>query len=138
MQYDLFICHAWEDKDSFVRPLAEALRTENVELWYDEFSLRIGDNLRDSIEKGLKECKKCFLVLSQNFLSNKGWTKTEFDSIFTRQILEEQKLVLPVWHGVNKSDVYAYSPSLLNVMGARWEDMAEEEICRQLCNAIMA
>ncbi len=63
-------------------------------MWYDEFSLRVGDNLRDSIEKGLKECRRCILVLSPNFISNKGWTKTEFDSIFTRQILEEERLVL--------------------------------------------
>lgn len=84
-------------------------------VWYDEFSINIGDNIRDSIEKGLKECKKCILVLSPNFISNKGWTKIEFDSIFTRQILEEQKLVLPVWYKVTEDDVYNYSPSLLNI-----------------------
>jgi TIR domain len=56
-------------------------------VWYDEFALKIGDNLRDSIERGLKECRKCVLVLSPNFLTNGGWTKKEFDSIFTREIL---------------------------------------------------
>ena len=75
-------------------------------VWYDEFALRIGDNLRDSIERGLKECRKCVLVLSPNFLTNGGWTKKEFDLIFTREILEAQQLVLPVWHGVRKEQVY--------------------------------
>jgi hypothetical protein len=107
-------------------------------VWYDEFSLKIGDSLRDSIEKGLKECKKCILVLSPNFLSNKGWTKKEFDSIFTREILEEQKLVLPVWFNVSKKDVYEYSPSLLNVKGADWNSLGEEEVCRQIHNVITA
>jgi len=93
--------------------------------------------LRESIEKGLKECNKCILILSPNFISNKGWTKKEFDSIFTREILEEQKLVLPVWYGVKKHDVYDYSPSLLNIKGANWNDMGEKEVCRQLYNAIM-
>jgi hypothetical protein len=107
-------------------------------VWYDEFSLKVGDHLRESIEKGLKECKKCILIISSNFLSNNGWTKTEFDSIFTRQILEEQKLVLPVWHQVTKQEVYSYSPSLLNLKAAVWENLGQEETCRQLYNAIMA
>ena len=39
MLYDVFISHASEDKDGFVRPLAEALQKHRVEVWYDEFSL---------------------------------------------------------------------------------------------------
>jgi len=35
---DVFICHAGEDKDELVRPLAHALRARDVEVWYDEFS----------------------------------------------------------------------------------------------------
>lgn len=34
---------------------------------YHEFSLKVGDKLRESIEKGLKDCRKCILVLSPNF-----------------------------------------------------------------------
>ena len=48
---------------------------------------------------------------------NRGWTKKEFDSIFTREILEQRNLVLPVWYQVTKDLVYDYSPSLLNVIG---------------------
>ena len=64
-------------------------------VWYDEYSVKVGDSLRASVEKGLKESKKCVLILSPNFLSNTGWTKTEFDSIFTRQILEGSNIVPP-------------------------------------------
>jgi hypothetical protein len=53
MLHDAFICHASEDKADFVRPLAERLREERIEIWYDEFSLRIGDSLRQSIDRGL-------------------------------------------------------------------------------------
>ena len=35
----LFICHASEDKEEFVRPLAETLRSQRVNVWYDKFSL---------------------------------------------------------------------------------------------------
>lgn len=133
-----FISHDSRDKEDIAKKIAIGLQRMLCPVWYDEFSLKIGDNLRESIEKGLKECKKCILVLSPNFLSNKGWTKTEFDSVFTRQILEDQKIVLPVWYKVTKHEVYAYSPSLLNVRGADWDNLGEEEVCRQIYNAIMA
>lgn len=42
MQYDAFVCHASEDKDAFARPLAERLREQHIEVWYDEFSLKEG------------------------------------------------------------------------------------------------
>lgn len=44
--HDVFISHASEDKDDFVRPLANALITEGLDVWYDEMALRIGDSLR--------------------------------------------------------------------------------------------
>ena len=130
-----FICHDSRDKDLVAKPLALELQRLDCPVWYDEFSLKIGDNLRITIEKGLKECKKCILVLSKNFLSNKGWTKTEFDSIFTRQILEETNLILPIWLDVTKEDIYSYSPSLLNVKGLTWS-LGKEEISRQIFKVI--
>ena len=34
--YDLFVSHASEDKETFVRPLVEALEAEHLSVWYDE------------------------------------------------------------------------------------------------------
>jgi hypothetical protein len=48
--WDLFICHASEDKDGFVRPLAETLRTKGLKVWYDEFTLTLGDSLKSEPE----------------------------------------------------------------------------------------
>src|SRR5207237_3845146 len=44
-EFDVFVCHAGEDKDSVVRPLALALQEQGLAVWYDEFELRIGDSL---------------------------------------------------------------------------------------------
>ena len=130
-----FICHDSRDKEAVAKPLALALQRLYCPVWYDEFSLKIGDNLRTSIEKGLRECKKCILVLSKNFLTNKGWTQTEFDSIFTRQIFEQTNLILPIWLDVSKEEIYTYSPSLLNVKGLNWS-LGEEEISKQIFKVI--
>ncbi|GAG97464.1 unnamed protein product, partial [marine sediment metagenome] len=47
--HDVFISHASEDKHEIVRPLANALINEGLDVWYDEFTLRIGDSLRQKI-----------------------------------------------------------------------------------------
>ena len=131
-----FISHDSSDKENIAKPIAIGLQKFQCPVWYDEFSLKVGNNLRTTIEKGLKECKKCVLILSPSFFSNNGWTKTEFDSIFTRQILKETNLILPVWYNVTKHDVYNYSPNLLNIKGLDWNSLGNDEVIRQLHRAI--
>lgn len=130
-----FVTHDSRDKDLIARPLAVSLNQNLCKVWYDEFSLKAGDNLRDQIEKGLKECKRCILVLTPNFVDNAGWPKREFDSIFTRELLDKEDLVLPVWSGVSARDVYEYSPSLANRLGIDWS-LGVDEVTRRLLKAI--
>jgi hypothetical protein len=130
-----FISYDSRDRE-IAKAIAIGLQRLMCPVWYDEFSLKVSDNLRESIESGLKECRKCILVLSPNFFSNKGWTKKEFDSAFTREVLEQKGLALPVWCGVGKEAVYNYSASLLNVKGLDWGQLGVDEICRQLYIAI--
>ena len=67
-KWDVFISHASEDKDTFVRPLAHALNNLGVKVWYDEFSLRLGDSLSRSIDKGLAESAFGVVVISPHFI----------------------------------------------------------------------
>src|SRR5205085_3382271 len=83
----VFISHDSRDKGSIARPLADELRKLVGRVWFDEYSLKLGASLRESIERGLRECTRCVLILTPNFLSNTGWTKTEFNSIFTRELI---------------------------------------------------
>ena len=111
MLYDVFICHASEDKNAFVRPLAEALRAENVAVWYDEFTLKLGDSIRRSLDKGLKQSRFGVVVLSKAFF-NKNWPQYELDGLAEREMQGRDMVVLPIWHGVNHEDVMQYSLSL--------------------------
>lgn len=130
-----FISHDTRDKDSLVRQLALEISKNMCPVWYDEYSLKVGDSLRSSIEKGLKETKKCILVLSPNFLSNDGWGKAEFDSIYTREIIERGNVILSVWHNVNVKQVYEYSPRLADRVGLN-STLGIEELARKLANVI--
>lgn len=130
-----FISHDSRDKELIAKPLAIGLSKLLCPVWYDEFSLKVGDSLRESIEKGLKEARKCIVILTPNFLANEGWTKAEFNSIFTREIIETQKVILPIWCGVSKREVYDYSPSLADRVATNW-DRGEDEVVRQIYVAL--
>ena len=126
-----FISHDSRDKATIARPIAIALQSNLIPVWYDEFSLPVGAKLRESIEKGIKETKKCILVVTKNFLGNQGWTKAEFDSVFTKEIFEKNNILLPVWHEVTAREVYEYSPWLANITAVNW-NQGQKEVVRQL------
>jgi hypothetical protein len=111
-QYDVFISHATDDKDAIVRPLAHALREEGLDVWYDEFELRVGSSLRRNIDTGLANSRFGAVVLSEAFF-NKGWTNYELDGLVTRDVASGGgQIILPIWHRVTKDEVLRYSPSL--------------------------
>lgn len=132
-----FISHDSRDKMSIAEPIALQLQRFMCPVWYDQFSLRVGDSLRESIEAGLKECHKCIIVLTPNFLNNKGWSKREYDSIFTREIVEQKKVILPVWYEISAQDVYQFSPILADRVAVPWS-LGVEEVARKLLQAIEA
>lgn len=112
-KYDIFISHASEDKDAIVRPLATILERLSVRVWYDEFSLQLGDSLSASIDKGLMESKFGLVVLSKAFLSKK-WPDYEYRSLITREV-EGERVILPLWYGVTKEDIEGFSLYLADI-----------------------
>ena len=130
-----FISHDSRDKRSIAEPIALRLQDFTCPVWYDAISWHVGDSLRESIEQGLKECHKCVLVLTPNFLSNKGWSKREYDSIFTREVVERQRVILPVWHEISAQDVYNFSPILADRVAVPWS-LGVEEVARKLLQAL--
>ena len=121
-----FISHDSQDKVLIASKIAKGLSSRLYPVWYDEYSLKIGDSLRESIESGIKEAHKCILILTPNFLSNKGWSKTEFNSIFTRGLIMKEKIVLPVWYNVSPKEIYEYSPSLADTFALTWPSPLEK------------
>lgn len=106
-EWDVFISHAWEDKESFARPLSEALEREGLRVWFDEFTLTVGDKLRRSIDRGLANARYGVVILSRHFFQ-KEWPQRELDGLLDREISGE-KVVLPIWHEVSVEEVREYS-----------------------------
>ncbi|HRW21979.1 MAG TPA: toll/interleukin-1 receptor domain-containing protein [Bacteroidales bacterium] len=114
---DFFICHDTRDKKTVADPLYNELKKMFVKVWYDKYSLEIGDSLTESIEKGIRECRYGIIILSKNFLSNEKWAKYELQSLKTKQIIGNKKTILPIWHGINEDDLKEYSYWLIDKVG---------------------
>lgn len=134
--YDVFISHASDDKDTIVRSLVAALMNHGLKVWYDEFALRIGDSLRQKIDKGLARSRVGLVVLSPAFIT-KGWTNYELDGIVTRTVSGEQ-LLLPIWHNITKQQVIDFSPSLADKVARSTATHTPQEIAAEIAELIQS
>lgn len=95
---DVFLCHAGEDKDSVVRPLAERLEAANIACWVDEAEIRWGESLSEKINEGLASSRFVIVVLSQSFLE-KSWARRELHAALNQEANTGAVRVLPLLVG---------------------------------------
>lgn len=118
--WDVFISHASDDNVSVVLPLADALRRAGLSVWLDQTELAVGDSLREKIDDGLARSRFGVVVFSRSFLA-RGWTRRELNGLMA---LEEggHKVILPVWHQIDRSVLVEYSPILADRLAANTAD----------------
>ncbi len=134
MEYDVFISHASEDKEAFVRPLAKALGMLQVSVWFDEFSLQIGDSISRSIDKGLSQSRYGLVVISPAFIG-KPWPEYELRGLVSREIGED-KFILPIWHGVTREQVVQFSPPLADKLAIDTSNVSSQEVAIQILKVV--
>ncbi|HEY7769365.1 toll/interleukin-1 receptor domain-containing protein [Longimicrobium sp.] len=134
--YDVFISHAWEDKDTIARPLYTALVERGATVWFDEATLMLGDSLRRSIDRGLARCRFGVVVLSPDFLA-KEWPQRELDGLVARETVSGEKAILPLWHRLDAKSVAQYSPTLADRLAVR-SDQGLSAIVEQILRVVQA
>lgn len=120
--FDVFICHANEDK-GFVDQLAKALKNDGITVWYDSFQIGWGDDLRPTIDDGLKNSRYGIVVFSAAFLKKKKWTEYELNGLFSKE-KNGQKVILPIWHNIMRDDISEYSQSFADRIAKSSQDIS--------------
>ncbi len=134
--YPVFLSHSWENK-AFARKLYEALIAKGVSVFFDEKKMKPGDDLYESISKGITNYDKMILVCSKESLSESWWVDRELDRILEKErgLSKERgkriNLLIPItiddfiiqWDGAKGAEVRRY------VVGdfKEWEDDAKFE-----------
>ncbi len=132
---DFFISHASEDKDSFVRELAVSLEQGGASVWYDEFTLKVGDSLRREIDRGLANSTFGIVVLSTHFFA-KEWPQRELDGLIALDT-EGSKRILPIWHEITKDVVLRHSPMLADMVALNTSLKTVDEITSSLLDLVV-
>lgn len=134
-RYDVFLSHASEDKDDIARPLALALRRRGLRVWYDEFELRIGDNLIAKLNAGINASRFGILVLSKDFFG-KDWTEYELNTLESLAVTEDY-ILFPIWHNISVEELKAYRASLANIFARSTATHTIEEIAIEIHEIIL-
>ena len=131
-EYDVFVSHAWEDKDDFVDEFVDELRNLDIKVWYDTSEIKWGDSMRKRIDDGLRKSKFGVAVLSPNYIrEGKYWTKAEPDGLFQIDSIGG-KVLLPIWHNLTKKEVMEYSPIIASKLAMNTASMTPKEIADEL------
>ena len=67
--------------------------------------------MSEQIDRGIAKAKFGIVVISRSFIGRK-WPAHELRGLVNRDVEEDLK-ILPIWHGVSKSEVKEFSPSAL-------------------------
>jgi hypothetical protein len=119
-KYDVFICHASEDKEKVARPLAEELEIHGLRVWYDEFSLRYGDSLSGSIDCGLSKSDYGVVILSKKFFQKKKkWPRHELNTLISKQVRRNKRIILPIHHNISEVEIARYSSIMADSYAAK-------------------
>lgn len=91
----VFICHASEDKESFVKNFADNLFKKGIDAWVDEYEIHFGDSIIEKVNEGLKNSDKGIIIFSKN-LNNSKFALAEVNSIIYMGIYEKSYFIIPV------------------------------------------
>ena len=88
-RYDVFLSHSANDK-SVVRPIAERLRADGLNVWFDEWVLQPVGDVSEKIEEGLEHSRALVLCVAQN-AGGSDWAQLESQTLRFRDPLNPQR-----------------------------------------------
>lgn len=106
----VYLAHASEDKP-LVRPVAEYLMANGVEVWFDEWDIEAGDSLRQAMEQGLGWMTHFVVILTPTSIT-KPWVAREIDVGITQLVGGKSRMV-PLRVGVDVSMLSPFLQTLL-------------------------
>jgi WD40 repeat protein len=92
--YDVFLSHNSQDKPR-VRRLAEELRFAGLQVWFDEWVFKPGDDIYLAIERGLEAARAQVLCLSPAALGS-DWVTLERNTVIFRDPSNAGRRFIPL------------------------------------------
>lgn len=106
---DIFLCHAWDDRQGAAKELHDLLESLGVSVWFSEKDVALGTPLLREIDKGLAKSRVGIVLVTPAFLSRikgEGIAEKELSVLLARDLL------IPVMHETTYEALREVSPML--------------------------
>lgn len=123
-----FVSHSSANKD-IAKRLAEDLRKNGIDAWFDAWEIAPGESLRRKIEAGIEAAQYFIVLLTPESLRSE-WVQTELDAALIKKIEGNCHLV-PIIHGIGIADLTVILRTLKCVDLSNYDSGLKEtiEVC---------
>src|SRR5271169_4378091 len=106
---DVFLCHAWDDRQGAAKELHDLLVSRGVSVWFSEKDVGLGEPLLRAIDKGLAKSRVGIVLVTPALLRRlpaEGIADKELSALLARDLL------VPVVHNTTYEALREVSPLL--------------------------
>lgn len=130
---DIFLCHAWDDRQSVAMDLYVLLKTLGVKVWFSEDDIRLGVPFLREIDKGLAKSRVGIVLVTPNFLK-----RIQGESIADKElsVLLQQGQLVPIMHGTTFDELREVSPMLASRNGLSTVEDTLAEVATKLADLV--
>lgn len=131
--YDLFLCHAWDDRREAATELHDLLEGEKVSVWFSERDIVLGQPFMREIDKGLAKTRIGLVLITPALLErieSGGVSEKELSELLSRDLL------IPVAHGVTYDEIRSVSPLLGSRNGLSTDEDSMEDIAKKIAELV--
>lgn len=111
---DVFLCHAWGDRQGVAKELRELLVAAGVKVWFSENDLPLGVPMMRAIDKGLAASRIGLVLVTPALLErlpNESVADKELSTLLSKNLL------LPIIHNTTFEALLEVSPMLASRSG---------------------
>lgn len=130
---DVFLCHAWDDRQGAARALHDLLEARGVKVWFSEKDAALGTPLLRAIDKGLANSRVGIVLVTPALLRrlpNEGIADKELSALLARERL------VPVVHQTTFEELREISPLLASRTGLSTEEEPMAEVAAKLAELV--
>lgn len=131
--YDLFLCHAWDDRRETATDLHNLLEAADVSVWFSEKDIVLGQPFMREIDKGLAKTRIGLVLITPAFLrriESGGVSEKELSELLSRDLL------IPVAHGVTYDEIRSVSPLLGSRNGLSTAEDSMDDIAKKVAELV--
>lgn len=108
-EYDIFVSYSHNDSKEIVEELVEELVALDLNVWFDQEMMSLGDSIAEAMEVGLTKSDVGLTVLSETYFE--GASRYELNGLIKRHT-SEGEVIVPIIYGISHSEVTEINPSL--------------------------